>query len=549
MIKSQNATATIEDALSCAGDTAYVAVDVTNFIDVAAMSLFIGYDTNQAEFLSLHDINPAITGSIFANASNGEIGIAFSSINSFTINNGKLFDLKFNVLGDTSGLPFLEGTEIANSSLESIPLDTFPGSISNGIVIIEQPGNVQAYPNTDVVFSMAASGNPNYQWQENTGSGWNNLENNATYSGVNSDTLYIYNVLLSYNGNLYRCEITSGNCSGISDSALLEVALAYPSATLGYIISCPQQQILEPMYAGDFNDVIEFTFNISYNTDNLTFVELVNVHPDLLPGTLTTTPLAAPPGISIHWTHTSPVSISSGKLFDLTFDYLGLNNMLSFEPGSQALNSFSNPISLTLTNGQVVQHAVPEITGQPVNDSVYSGQAAQFMVVASGATGYQWMVSTDNGLNWEDLAEGQPYAHVQTPTLTINPANMSLNGNWYACYVSNDNCHTFSAHGILVVDTLSGQTELTDPGEFIVMPNPVQDLAFIRLKSSPDRLVINLYDMKGRLVYTLEQGEHKPGHLFELRLDAIPEGLYLAEVQGMKGSQPFRQTHKVMKIK
>ena len=52
IMKSQNATATLGNITSCAGENVLVPLDVTNFNDVGAMTIYIGYDTNAAEFLS-----------------------------------------------------------------------------------------------------------------------------------------------------------------------------------------------------------------------------------------------------------------------------------------------------------------------------------------------------------------------------------------------------------------------------------------------------------------------------------------------------------------
>ena len=89
-MKSQNATATIGNETACAGDTLLVPLDVTNFFDVAAMTLYIGYDTNTAEFLSLQNINPAVAGWISYNASNNQIGLAYSNVTPFNIADDKL---------------------------------------------------------------------------------------------------------------------------------------------------------------------------------------------------------------------------------------------------------------------------------------------------------------------------------------------------------------------------------------------------------------------------------------------------------------------------
>lgn len=547
MIKSQNATATIEDALSCAGDTALVAVDVTDFIDVAAMSIFIGYDTNHVDFLSLKNIHPSITGNIFANATDGEIGIAYSSVTGFTINSGKLFDLEFNVFGDTSYLPFNEGTEIANSSLENIPVETFPGSISNGLVIIDQPDSVQAYPDTDVVFAIAVAGTPVLQWQENTGSGWTDLQNNSTYSGVNSDTLMIFDIPLSFNGNLYRCELTAGNCSSISDIALLEVATAYPAATLGYTLSCPEEQVNEPLYVGDFNDVIEFTFNISYNDNNLDFIGLENIHPDLMPGNLTTVPMS-PSGISIQWNHTSPVSIASGLLFNLIFDYSGNNNILAFESGSQALNSFSNAISLTLTDGQIVQYDVPQISQQPQNDTVNAGEDAQFQVIATDAITYQWMVSADSGLTWNYLDEAIPYYNTNSQALTISPASFSLNHHLYACIIESEHCQTNSDAAILTVDTLSSVAGLDNSFVLALHPNPFRDALWVSSSVTFDKIIFSLYNLTGKLIWKTEIFSASGGNNIKVTLPDLSQGFYVAELTGISNGQSYREMKKIMKI-
>jgi hypothetical protein len=422
-MKSQNATATIGDIFSCPGDTV-APVDVTNFIlNVLA---YIAYDTNAAEFLSLLNINPAVPGGITSNAINGQIGIAYSNTNPFTIASGKLFDLRFRFPGDSTLLPFQPGTEIANSNLETVPLDTFPGSIKNSIRLVSQPDSiVQSYPDNDVILKVTALGIPQYQWQENTGSGWNDLQNNQTYTGVNNDTLTIHDVPLGYNGYTYRCVLSAGNCIVVSNAALLEVALTFPAATLGLTSSCPEYNVLEPLFVGDFFDVVEFTFNISFDTEFLVFQDLLNVYPEIQAGNLTTSPLADPPGIMIHWENSNPVSIASGKLFDLEFSYVSGDHPLAFEPGTEVLNSSFNIVDITLTNGYINQYAIPLITGQPENDTVLENHDASFTVESLGSDEFNWQLSSDGGNSWIYLNDVIPYYNTHTPTLTISPAN------WY----------------------------------------------------------------------------------------------------------------------
>jgi len=533
-MKSQNATATLGNITSCAGENVLVPLDVTGFSDVGAMTIYIAYDTTEAEFLTIQNINPAIPGFVSFNGADGIINIAYSFTIPFNIIDDKLFDLSFNFLGDSTNLPFNPGTEIANSNLEIIPLDTYPGSIKNSVQLINQPDSVQSYPDNDVTFRVTSQGSPNYQWQENTGSGWIDLENNSTYSGVDNDTLTIHDVPLSFNGYTYRCELADGECMVISDTALLEVALAFPVATLGYISSCPENIILEPVYVGDFLDIVEFTFNISYDTANLDFQNLENIDPDILAGTLTVSPLIDPAGLVIHWISADPVSITSGKLFDMMFDYETQSLPLRFEDGTIVLNSFSNPVDITLNNGAVTQYAVPVIVMQPQNDTVFELQDAVFQLEASETDNYQWQVSTNMGESWNDLTNTIPYYNVTTPELTISPATFSMNGYQYACRLENENCTSYSAAATLVVDTLTSVSSRNNDNSIQVYPVPCQNKVHVSLPDDSPFTLIGVYNSHGMLLITENMNQHDIQKNMILDLSAFANGLYLIKLTGSR---------------
>jgi hypothetical protein len=547
IMKSQNATATIGNITSCAGESVLVPFDVTDFNDVGAMTIYIGYDTNAAEFLSIQNINPDIPGSLSFNAMNGQVSIAYSYVTPFYITGEKLFDLSFSFLGDSTLLPFNPGTEIANSNLEIIPLDTYTGSISNSIQLINQPDSVQSYPDNDVTFKVTSLGSPNYQWQENTGSGWTDLQNNDVYSGVNTDSLTIYDVPLSFNGYIYRCELTADECTVISDVALLEVALAFPAATLGYISSCPENTILEPVLVGDFFDVIEFTFNISFDTTSLDFLQIENIHPGLIPGNLTVSPLLNPPGLVIHWNHTTPVSIISDKLFDLKFDYDSQSHVFAFEDGTVVLNSFSNPINITLNNGAITQYALPLITSQPQNDTVIELQVASFSVEASGTDNYLWLVSTDDGNSWTDLTNTPPYTNVNTPVLTISPAVYSMNEYQYACLLGNEFCTVFSTAALLVVDTLTYIN--IHEGKFTVQvyPVPFKDKIHLSLPDGSPYSQISIFNTDGIRLFSANIRQQLNQAEVELDLSSLSNGLFLLKLTGTLNGKTVTEQKKIIK--
>lgn len=83
---------------------------------------------------------------------------------------------------------------------------------------------------TNVDFNTTAVGtNLTYQWQVNTGSGWSNISNGATYSGATANQLVVTQALFAMNGYQYRC-VVSGSCTPAvaSTSATLSVTPIVP---------------------------------------------------------------------------------------------------------------------------------------------------------------------------------------------------------------------------------------------------------------------------------------------------------------------------------
>jgi gliding motility-associated-like protein len=104
--------------------------------------------------------------------------------------------------------------------------------------IVDQPSNSTICEATNASFTVNASGSGlTYQWQLNTGSGWNNISNGAVYAGVNSSTLSITGATKAMNAYQYQV-IVGGTCapSVTSTAATLSVnanpaIVANPSST------------------------------------------------------------------------------------------------------------------------------------------------------------------------------------------------------------------------------------------------------------------------------------------------------------------------------
>lgn len=117
----------------------------------------------------------------------------------------------------TDYIDFPDADEIVgNWSILSVEIE----DITECPAITAQPTNQFASDGGSATFSVTATmdvGSPTYQWQRNTGSGWNNM-----LFQVNP-TLVIDPVSLSMNGYQYRCVVSGVACDVISDPATLTV--------------------------------------------------------------------------------------------------------------------------------------------------------------------------------------------------------------------------------------------------------------------------------------------------------------------------------------
>lgn len=93
----------------------------------------------------------------------------------------------------------------------------------NEYQISGQPQNQNICPNSDASFYISAEDPDSYQWQVDEGSGFDNLSNNSTYSGVHTDSLGVSNANISMSGYVYRCYLTYSIGNIYSNSATLTV--------------------------------------------------------------------------------------------------------------------------------------------------------------------------------------------------------------------------------------------------------------------------------------------------------------------------------------
>jgi hypothetical protein len=92
-------------------------------------------------------------------------------------------------------------------------------------VITSQPQNQSTLPNRNVTFSLTSSDSSSiYQWESNSGFGFQPLFNAGQYSGVNTSSLTVSNTSLQNNNQLFRCIISTNACGrDTSDVVTLSV--------------------------------------------------------------------------------------------------------------------------------------------------------------------------------------------------------------------------------------------------------------------------------------------------------------------------------------
>ncbi len=153
--------------------------------------------------------------SLTSSSSTGNTWSNFSTAQSITVSNSGNYSVTVS-----------NGTCTATSTLTTV-------SVINNPVINSQPISQAVNPNTTVQFTASSlSPGVSYQWQVNNGSGFTNISNGGQYSGANSSTLVISNVLNAQNNYQYRCVVSNSSCNVNSNDASLTVYCLTPAVNL-----------------------------------------------------------------------------------------------------------------------------------------------------------------------------------------------------------------------------------------------------------------------------------------------------------------------------
>lgn len=288
-------------------------------------------------------------------------------------------------------------------------------SVHCTLAINAQPVNQTVIVDSNARFIISASSPTTiYQWQFNSGSGFVNLTNSGTYSGVTDDTLTISNISFSQNNYSYRCIVTDKGCIVISNQVLLKVDCHFS------IIQQPVNQ------------------SVFINSD-AKFIVKTSI-----------------PALRFQWQEdqgTGFVNLSNNSNFSgVNKDTLWVINVstsqnninyrcLVIDSGCQIS---SNSAKLTVT-------CPFNITYQPANQTAIVGSNTKFIVGSSDPTvNFQWQQNT--GLGFTNLINDITYSGVTNDTLIITNVNFVQNNYLYRCILSSWNCQLISDEAKLTVN-------------------------------------------------------------------------------------------------
>lgn len=252
--------------------------------------------------------------------------------------------------------------------------------------IITDVLNVTTCPGNNAVFTVSTTGTaPSYQWQVNSsGSGWDNLANDAVYSGVSTPTLVIANAPASMDGYKYRASITAASCTKNGNYGKL-IFTAGPAAPIVGTIT-------QPTCAVSTGSVVLSGLPLSgiINPGNISYAGTSCTINNLSPGTYTFTvsnatcaslasanvviaPLAITTWNGSSWSNGAPIA-DKNVVFSGNY-----NSSANFDACSCSINS---GVTVTINSGHTltVSNAITALSGSLVFENNAS-------LIQSGYTG------------------------------------------------------------------------------------------------------------------------------------------------------------------
>jgi len=350
----------VASASACPGAEFGVAVSVTNFNNVGAISLALNYNPDILTYTGYSNVNEALSaGDLVVNATGGTVYVSWSSANGATIGNGTLFNFLFTGVTGSSSLQW----NTSFCEYTTVLCDNIPMAFSNGNANIYQVAVVTGHPEDRCVYetqntTFGASGSGyglSYQWQVSTNNGgtWSDLQNSEHYAYVTSSTLRVNGATLGMDGYRFRCRIT-GSCGDpvYTNSAMLSVEVSQPVVIAENATWQCTGEVSQNIMVEHFNNVGSFSLVLVYDTNYLRYLEHFDLNSALSADNFVINYTMG----KIYMTYASanPLNLGSAKLFSLKFDSSGGNTTNSWLTNScEVTDATGEAFNASYVNGYI----------------------------------------------------------------------------------------------------------------------------------------------------------------------------------------------------
>ena len=436
--------------------------------------------------------------------------------------------------GTTSGAT--DGSAGTVESLAAIPESDTAYPVPQ---IVAGPLPDTACSGETVFFTVQTSaGAWTYQWQQNNGTGWQNISG-GNYSGYTTDSLVISNATVSQSGLQVRCLVQRPGCLSKTSSAAALTVTPAPSAGFATAVSDYAADFMNQSNASsfywDFGDG-DFSTAASpqhtYAAEGTYTVTLYAIEPcDTATATQTVVIALAPTaGFSV------PDTVNGCQSALVDFDNSSSSNATawqwSFPGGSPAASTDKYPsvtyaVSGTYAAGLIASNSA----GADTLERIFVVQIEDFPTAGFGFTALPGgVVHFDNfsqqatSYVW-DFGDGSPTAGGYN-----TDHQYAQSGTYTVTLVAGNSCGVSVLQQIIEV-TVSGvaAAEPEGPGPVRLFPNPATDRLTVDCSGTTAQPVdIQIFNTLGNLVFS--QTKHI-GQITDIGLSGFPAGVYVVNVR------------------
>ena len=292
---------------------------------------------------------------------------------------------------------------------------------------------------------------------------------------------------------------------------------------------CEKPGIYIPVRVSDFIDVSAITLHIEMDASGLVYDSLV--HPnELLQGGVLMDSYSISNGkilLDITWQGFTPVSMTSGILFDLKVDFANGSPNISFTDDCEIALSDLSVVENAVFNDGSIQSL--QITNQPQNQTVIENSSASFSITQLGATSFQWQ--KNSGESWENLTDTDGISGSASTELIIDHVPLDSDQTYYRCIVSLNDCSLVSDSAVLTVKAVGIETVSDQSSVLAVYPNPCDDKLNIVINASTINACLHLTDVTGKVVFQTQLEMNNGSSVQSISTDQLYSGIYFLQLK------------------